>query len=361
VVVFRSSGGIDAIDEYSRRLVDALCARGAPARYVPDGLSSLVADSEAAPWILLQYNPFGYGKWGLAPGLVRDVLRLRRRNGTRRLAVMVHEAWVPMIDWRSTVMGLWQRLQLRSLVLLADRVMTSTEALARELGGGAVHLPIATNITPVSVTRAVARERLGLDGRLVVALFGRAHPSRALAYAGSAIAALADAHGGDRLTVLNLGADAPDVRVPDGVTVRSPGRQLADEISLELSAADVVLLPFFDGVSTRRGTLMAALAHGLPVIGLSGHNTDSVLAQATDAIVLTAVGDRAAYARAAVELTREPARLQAIGEAGRRLYDSRFDWPVLVESVASQLDLEPPPAPRVPPSTDLHRGEDSSR
>jgi glycosyltransferase involved in cell wall biosynthesis len=40
----------------------------------------------------------------------------------------------------------------------------------------------------------------------------------------------------------------------------------AQEVSAYLLTADVIALPFKDGVSFRRGTLMAALAHGCPIV-----------------------------------------------------------------------------------------------
>jgi UDP-glucose:(heptosyl)LPS alpha-1,3-glucosyltransferase len=347
-VVYRAGDGIDAIDEYSRRLTDAMCANGSAARYFPGGVSSVLATAETPRWILLQYNPFSYGRSGFAPGLVRDVARLRRRSRAR-LAVMVHEAWVGMTDSRSTLVGLWQRAQLRALLRLADSVMTSTQTYAREIGGAAVHVPIGTTITPVPTSSSVAREQLGLDGRLAVALFGRANPARALDHAEAAIAAIAQVLGADRLAILNLGADAPPVRVPSGVEVYNPGRLTGDELSLRLWASDVVLLPFTDGVSTRRTTLMAALAHGRPVLGLRGRHTDAVLAEAQDALVLTPAGDPAAFSRAAVELAGDRRRLRAIGDAGHRLYKANFDWPVVARQVASVLETIPPerPAARV--------------
>jgi glycosyltransferase involved in cell wall biosynthesis len=336
IVVYRASAGVDAIDEYSRRLVQALRATGEDTRYVADGLASVRRSTGQPPWVLLQYNPFGYGRWGVAPGLVRDAIALRRRTGMP-LGVMVHEAWVDMADWRSTVMGAWQRLQLRSLLRFADVVMTSTQALARELGRGAIHVPVATTITPIATTTRSARDRLGLADELVVALLGRANPSRALDYAAAAIAAIAEARGARALTVLNLGADAPPLEVEPAVDVRTPGRLEAGELSLRLSASDVVLLPFTDGVSTRRTTLMAALAHGRPVVGLHGHNTDEVLVDHPEALTLTPVGDPGAFARAAVALASDPDRLDAAGAAGRRLYAEQFDWPVLAQRVLSAL------------------------
>jgi glycosyltransferase involved in cell wall biosynthesis len=44
------------------------------------------------------------------------------------------------------------------------------------------------------------------------------------------------------------------------------GHCAADEVSAHLLAADLAALPFADGASFRRGSLLAALAHGVPVV-----------------------------------------------------------------------------------------------
>ncbi|HEY6887604.1 MAG TPA: hypothetical protein VI300_07490, partial [Solirubrobacter sp.] len=56
-----------------------------------------------------------------------------------------------------------------------------------------------------------------------------------------------------------------------------------------------------------------------------------------EALPLTAAGDRAAYARAAVALAADPERRRAIGERGRALYAECFDWPVLARRVGAEL------------------------
>lgn len=340
LVVYRTSGknasGEDSIDEYSRRLVRAMCAAGNPARYVAEGLSSARLRGTDPAWVLLQYMPFSYGRWGIAPGLVRDAVALRRRAGTP-FALTVHEAWVGMSDWRSTLMGAYQRVQLRSLLRTANAVIVTRVALAGVLGRGTVHVPVGSNITPVATTAQPERERLGITDELVVALFGTGHPSRALDHAKAAIDALAVERGSGGMRVLNLGVGAPKLDVAPGIDVRTPGRLSAEEVSRQLWASDLLLLPLTDGVSTGRTTLMAALAHGLPVLGLRGASTDLVLIDHPEALALTPVGDHRAFARAAVELTGDLGRLRATGEAGRRLYTSRFDWPVIARRVMSAL------------------------
>jgi glycosyltransferase involved in cell wall biosynthesis len=346
LVAYRHVRPASAIDEYSRHLVRALREAGIAAGYEDGGLSGVLARATPPRWILLQYNPFSYGRWGFAPGLVRDAISVRRRWPRTPLVVTVHEAWVPFRDWRSAFMGTYQRAQLRMLLQAADGVIVVRETLAAELRFACTQIPVASNITPIPLTPQAAREELGLEGKLVVALFGTGHPSRALDHAAAAIVALASRHGRHHVCVLSLGRDSPCVAVPPAVEVRTPGSLAAADVSLHLRASDVLLLPFTDGLSTRRSTLMAGLAHGLPVVGLRGVNTDRILIRHADATVMTPCGDPDAYARAAVELEADRARLQAVGVAGRELYDRNFDWSVVARMVIAALRGSERPATR---------------
>ena len=44
------------------------------------------------------------------------------------------------------------------------------------------------------------------------------------------------------------------------------GREASEAISADLNAVDICLLPYADGASLRRGTLMAALANGCAIV-----------------------------------------------------------------------------------------------
>lgn len=333
LVVYRGIEEIDAIDQYSRLLVAALREAGECVRYAPHGLSYSHVRASAPSWILLQYNPFSYGRWGFAPGLVRDALRLRG-GGQPQLAVLVHEAWVGMHDWRSTLMGAYQRAQLMSLVRLANTVIVTTERLAVEVGNQAVHIPVGSNIIPAALSRQAARQSLGIRDELVIGLFGTAHPSRDRSYSECAIRGLAEHHGASRLIILNLGAGAPAPELPAAVAVRTPGALDPRELSLHLLASDLLLLPLRDGLSTRRTTMMAGLAHGLPVLGLQSPHTDRILVEHPEALRLVTIGDRQGFAAAAIALTADVNRLRAMGEAARLLYERAFDWPITADSIA---------------------------
>ena len=348
VVVYRRTVRADAIDEYSRRLVGALNDAGVGARYVADGLAPARRRVARPNWILLQYNPFAYGRWGVAPGLVAGAWTYRR-CAAAPLAVMVHEAWVEAGDrgrarWRSTLMGAYQRAQLACLLGVADVVLCATQDLARRVGHDAIHVPVASNVTPLAETRAQARRRLGLGDELVVCLLGTGHPSRALEYATAAIELLAATLGPARVKVLNLGFGAPGLGLAAaGVSVDTPGHLDEAELSLRLRAGDLLLLPFADGISTRRTTLMAGLAHGLPVAALRAPGSDDVLTASREAITLTPVGDVGAFARAVVALVGDRDRLRRRGVAAGELYARAFDWPILAGRVTAALGLDPGP------------------
>jgi glycosyltransferase involved in cell wall biosynthesis len=134
---------------------------------------------------------------------------------------------------------------------------------------------------------------------------------------------------GVSFVLLNLGADPPCLTdIPSTVTVISPGRLEAGALAECLSAADVYLAPFADGVSSRRTTLMAALQHGLAVVGTDGPMTDQAMRAAHDALTLTPVSDAEAFAEATANLALDRPRRDSQAAAGRVLYEQAHDLPV---------------------------------
>jgi glycosyltransferase involved in cell wall biosynthesis len=234
-------------------------------------------------------------------------------------------------------MGAYQRAQLSALTSAADVVIATTEALVHRLRCDAIHVPVGSNVTPVAAGREDARARIGARGEIVISLFGSSHPSRALEYAMAAISHVADAVEPQALKVLNLGADAPRLDLAPEIAVVTPGHLASEELSIHLHASDMLLLPFADGLSTRRTTLMAGLAHGLPVVGLRSAATDRVLVERSDALILTPIGDVAAYCDATLAMAVNEARRDSIGRAARELYITQFDWPVIASRVAAAL------------------------
>jgi glycosyltransferase involved in cell wall biosynthesis len=319
---------VDGIRDYAERLAGALTEKGLEVE-----VDREKPDARPADLILLNYNPFSFGKWGFAPGLARGLGRARRRNS--RIGLIVHESYVPPLSRRWKLMGAWQRRQLRSVCRRADLVFTPVEVLAQELG--AVHLPVGSNLPDMRHCRDFERGRLEIDAdALVIAAFGTGHPSRRMADV--AAAANTAAGLGAEVVVLNLGAGAPAIRdLDDSVRVFEPGWLEASAVARHLAAADLFVAPFVDGVSTRRTTLMAALQHGLPVVGTDGHLTDGILRRSRQALTLVSVDDRERLEGAVRLLATDADERRARGAAARELYERSFDWPVIAATIVAEL------------------------
>jgi glycosyltransferase involved in cell wall biosynthesis len=331
----------DGIRDYSAQLVRSLQASPAAEAglflrrpeggwHAANGADWGVAAADAA---ILQYNPFWYGRRGFAPGLVRDVARLRRGP---TLALMVHETYVDMKNVRWALMGAWQRLQLAALRQLTDLQFCSTESWMRRLtrwpGTAQVHhLPVPSNFPDRRDDAPRARDELDVpDGGLLLSCFGLHHPGRLVAHVRAAAEAVAAT--GAPATVLNLGpGDAAVEELAPGVTLRSPGFLPEETLARLLAASDLFLAPYADGVSTRRTTVMSALQHAIPVLGTDGHLTDRVLRESHGALRLVPVAELDGFAAEAARLARQAEERRALGDAGRSLYTRKFDWPVLVE------------------------------
>lgn len=353
----QSRGRVDAIRDASVQLARALTAEGAVAavcmrpdgggwpRWPPRRRGQRGGKPSTGGWdvVLLQYNPFLYGRYGFAPWLVWKLAGLRLRRRRPRIALMVHEPYVPMRGWRWTLMGLWQRAQLAMLRTCSDVVFASIEAWTQTLerrspSRPTTHLPVGSNLPDRRCEREEARRLLGAaDGELVVATLSSGHPSHDLALVDAALRALAEK--GRRCVFLALGEGARlPIGLPSGVRVERPGGLPGDQLAARLAAADIFMAPLIDGISTRRTTAMAALQHGLPVVATDGPLTDRLFRGFPNAVGLVPVGSPERFAAEVLRLAEQPVARASLGRAGERLYQSELAWPVAARRLLGACD-----------------------
>ena len=295
-----------------------------------------------AEGLLVQYNPFSYGRRGLNPWLP-IVLRRIATNGTC-LGVMAHETYVvsgsPL--WR--LIGRLQQLQLAAIGKTARITYTSCERYREHVSAVAPKatvrvMPIGSNIPRVPADRAVQKERLGIPAdTTVLGLFGTTGSG---VQPGFIAEVLRRSAGSSKCVILlYVGSQGDALRdvIPND-QLMDLGRLQPNEVSLAMSAMDIYLATFDDGISTRRGTVMAALQHGIALVGTRGKNTDSLLQREADASLLLASADSAdAYATAAWTLINDPERTACLGIAGAALYDRVFDWRHTIAATASFME-----------------------
>lgn len=109
---------------------------------------------------------------------------------------------------------------------------------------------------------------------------------------------------------------------------------LPDEsVSEHMKAADLMVLPYRDGVSLRRGTLMAALAHGRPIVSTEPEKPVGELQHGHN-IWLAPRADHEALALAIARLREEPERRAELGKAAARSAQ-QFSWETIAADTAA--------------------------
>jgi glycosyltransferase involved in cell wall biosynthesis len=103
-------------------------------------------------------------------------------------------------------------------------------------------------------------------------------------------------------------------------------------VSTYLVAADIVVMPYRDGASLRRGTLMAALAHGCPLITTQPAVAAPELVHGQN-VWLAPVNDAAALKDAIRQLAAAPALRGQLGQAAAAVAEL-FTWERIAEKTA---------------------------
>ena len=296
-------------------------------------------------WVLVQYNPFSYGRRGYCPQLPGALRSLKRKSPGLRVALMLHETYTPFGKFKQSLMSLWQRLQLWALVHAADRVFCACSAWAEQASRMKPACPVlvlgvGSNIPRIAIERGRARRRLGIpETACVLGFFGRAHPSRLPEWAASAGRALARV--GNEPLILYIGPDAKQI-VPlfdDVPTIGSEGPLTAEEVSLRFSAMDLHLAVYTDGVSARRTAFMTGLQHAIATVGTHGIHTDPFFEEQDGAsFQLASAADPDEFNRHVVRLAEDSRARSQLGLAGNSLYERKFDWTPIAAQLLSSLD-----------------------
>jgi hypothetical protein len=321
----------DGIGDYTRALRDAVART--TALDVSLGTLATPVPRETRT-VVLEYNPFAYGRRGVSAGVVWMMSRLRRRGV--RTVLMVHEPYVAVTSSRTTVLAAMQRLQLEALKQASVVVVAPSAGAARRSRGVDCVIPVGSNVPDCRGVRGRVRERLHTRTTRVLGVFAGGRAGHLPHLVTAAARAVSERCGTVELLLLGRDPMRPQ-DLPPAVRVVRPGRLEPAELARRLAAADVFLATYDDGVSMRRTTLAAALQHGLPVVGTRGRDSDAVYLD-RPALALAAPGDHQRFADHAVALIGDPARRERASDDARALYDSTFSWEAIAELWTAVLE-----------------------
>jgi len=239
---------------------------------------------ELAPDVLhIQYQSAAYG---LHPAINALPWYIRWHRERPAVAVTFHDLRVPYVFPKAGPLRWWSVLGLARCCELT--IVTNQEDLGvlerYSLGRRLRLIPIGSNIPavlPQGFDRARWREQRGIgEAETLLCYFGFLNESKGGESLIRALGALSERGSRVRLLMIGgrVGASDPEnraylARVEALISelgldelVEWTGFATSEEVTASFMASDICVLPYRDGVSYRRGSFMAALAHGLPIV-----------------------------------------------------------------------------------------------
>lgn len=360
------------VGDYTREMAREFAAQGHTVWVVvSNALATAYAEREALPWrVLPVVEDWRWRCWRSIVDATREVqpdvvdiqyqaaaydmrvpainllpCRLRRASDAT-VAVTFHDLKPPYLFPKA---GPLRTRAVRVLGCLSDAVIVTNaedEATARAWWGGRggrrpqLHqIPIGSNIAvapPAGYARNAWRAAHGYgDADLVWAYFGFLNESKG---GETLVHALARTPCNHKLLMVGgrVGTSDPtnegyagqvEALIADlgvGDRVAWTGYVATGEVSAALIGADIAVLPYRDGISFRRGSLHAALAHGCAIVSTMPRMPIVELRDGEN-VLLVPPDDSQAVCEAALKLEDDEDLRQRIGEGARELA-ATFAW-----------------------------------
>ncbi len=369
------------VGDYTWALCSTLTTQGAdvhvltnreagPSHLIPGSVSNVYPDVDAWRWGIVQrtrqlsddirpdvlHIQYQAAAFRLHPAINLLPRFMRGRKWPHKLAVTFHDLRVPYLfpkagslRWRSNL----ELARHSDIVVVTNAEDRDCLRDYPELQDKLVEIPIGANIQhdpPTGFDRFDQRARWGVGSKdLLLAYFGFLNTSKGgeeLVVAASQLAASAMP-----VHLLMIGgqvgaSDPTNVAYLEQVRslierhgiadrVHWTGFTEASQVSANFLAADIAVLPYRDGASFRRGSLMAAIAHGLPVVSTEPvvHIPEMVHGEN---IWLTPTQSPEALAQAIRHLWNNPDLCQRLS-AGSTSLAQQFTWDLHRSAASASL------------------------
>lgn len=284
-------------------------------------------------WALLQFTTLAWSRRGF-PLRAPKVLEVLQQTGVRP-GVVFHD--FSALAGRGIVAGAREYCQLRALQRLyaLSKVAVFTVPLKQVSWlplrrGKATFIPVGANCPELrSSTHSTLRNQF------TVAVYGVTGGSQMSREVSDIVLVLNEvARAGCPVRLLLFGRNSreaePTIRsalADSKLELEVLGLLSPEQVSAAFARSDVLL--FVRGhISTRRGSAIAAIACGVPIVCYSGQETDWPITEA--GILAVPIRDRQALAGALENVLSDPQLRKALSERSRNAQTKYFSWEAIV-------------------------------
>lgn len=345
----------DAVEEYCQYLSQALAARGISlelaripwaekgCRRALGEFRKSVVGTRTVNWFLFQYTALSWSKRGFSIRALR-VIRALKASGAR-CAVVFHDGGA--YGGRRLVDGIRRAVQnwtMRQAVQLADlAIFTIPPRIVGWLPSNtqnAVFIPVGANLpAPESAWKQTGAGRNDTPAVAIFSLSDRGVRVGEVIDIAEAMRYAAERMGKLRIVVLgrnsNVGAEELKGKLAGTpVEVIAHGLLTAEQVVQVLAPCHVML--FVRGeLSTRRGSAIAGIACGLPVVAREGWETAAPIREA--GVVLIPEGRKEGFGPALLRVLTDENCRASLAKRSRRAQERYFSWSVIAAQFVKAL------------------------
>lgn len=300
--------------------------------------------------LLIQWVPHAFG---LQASNVPFCVWILIRSVIRRdvVELMVHEPFLPFGGsiWQHLA-AIAQRIMMAVLLGATSRVWVSQQAWWERIKPFALGRRFAVGWLPVpsNVSTAVDQERLSeirserTSMRQTVGHFGLFGGYKD-AFLMPFIEAVLDRLPDIELRLVGFGCTGTRDHIvasrPEfGSRIIAVDGVYESEVACQLSACDVLIQPYLDGIGSRRTSAMAGLALGIAIVTHAAENSEDLWAESGAVVVAGPSPEE--YAAAVAAILSDDERRAAIAGRGANVYDQRFHIRHVVARLRNPIDTE---------------------
>jgi glycosyltransferase involved in cell wall biosynthesis len=350
----RRDAPTDAIEEYCQYLGEALRAHDfelelVRVAWLTDGWPAAMRELERQAkewrgcWVLVQYTALSWSERGFPLRFLR-VLRILRQAGAR-VAMVYHD--VLAYQGNRTIDKLRRRAQNHAMseaLRSSDfGILTVPISKIPWIGGKntrAIFIPVGANLPdPESAWKMHPDEVNRLPSIAVFGITGGESGIWEIASISEALQIVTESLGKLRLVVMGRHSDTAEKALRNlmdkqPIEVSALGILPGAEIVRQLASCDVMLF-VRGGISSRRGSAIAGIACGLPIVALDGPETASPITEA--GVVFADPKRQRGLGEALLKVLSDPEYRALLAERSRRAQENYFSWKAIAGRYAEAL------------------------
>jgi glycosyltransferase involved in cell wall biosynthesis len=342
----------DALEDYCKLLAQSLHKRGysleiSRVPWAEQGWRRALkdADKRFAPqrggWVLVQYTPLAWSRRGFPLRFAQMIDGLK--GAGVHVLIVFHDP--EPFGGRRCRDRLRQHVQLavmRRAARLADKIVSTISPdrvpwmQEPAIRAKTLLLPVGSNLPVMPRTTQGSAKRIP-----VVIVFGFSNLASETSMIASVLSRAAEVVGPLHLTVFGRGAKAAGTLLlpllaDSPVELEDFGILEAETAGSLLANADLQLF-VRSGLSSRRGSGIAGIACGLPIVGFSDAETAFPITEA--GVRLVPMGDREGLVRELVLVLKQPTLRETLRQRNFEATERYFSWDRIADSYLSFLRL----------------------